>query len=131
MIVLDASAVLAWLLRLEPAAAISRRFQAPGESLHAPHLLNVEVLHGLRRHALRGKMSRTRGDEALEDLLDVDVSLYPHAPLAGRVWELRENLTAYDAAYVALAEALDAPLITTDGRLARAPGHSATVELFG
>lgn len=76
-------------------------------------------------------MSRTRSDEALEDLLDVDVSLYPHAPLTGRIWELRENLTAYDAAYVALAEALDAPLITTDGRLARASGHCATVELYG
>lgn len=123
--------MLAWLLGSGPAASISRRFEGSGESLHAPHLLDVEVLHGLRRLALRGQMSRTRSDEALQDLLDVDVSLYPHAPLAGRIWELRENLTAYDAAYVALAEALDAPLITTDGRLARASGHRATVELYG
>ena len=113
-----------------PAAPISRRIVNPGESLHAPHLLNVEVLHALRRHALRGELSQTRSDEALEDLLDVDVSLYPHAPLVGRIWELRENLTAYDAAYVALAEALDAPLVTMDGRLARASGHHAVVEVF-
>jgi predicted nucleic acid-binding protein len=131
LIVLDASAVLTWLLRLGPAATIDRRFGGPGESLHAPHLLNVEVLHVLRRRALRGELSPTRSDEALEDLLDMDVALYPHAPLAGRIWELRENLTAYDAAYVALAEALDAPLITTDARLARASGHRATVELCG
>ena len=130
MIVLDASAVLAWLLGSGPAAPISRRIVNPGESLHAPHLLNVEVLHALRRHALRGELSQTRSDEALEDLLDINVSLYPHAPLVGRIWELRENLTAYDAAYVALAEALDAPLVTTDGRLARASGHHAVVEVF-
>lgn len=131
MIVLDASAVLAWLLRLGAAASIDRRLGSSGESLHAPHLLNVEVLHVLRRRALRGELSRTRSDEALEDLLDMNVSLYPHAPLAGRIWELRENLTAYDAAYIALAEALDAPLITTDARLARSSGHRAAIELYG
>lgn len=132
MIVLDASAALAWLLGSgSVAASIGRRIESPGENLHAPHLFNVEVLHALRRHALRGSLSSRRSDEVLEDLSDINISLYPHAPLTGRIWELRENLTAYDAAYVALAEALDAPLITTDGRLARAPGHHARVELYG
>lgn len=131
MIVLDASAALAWLLRSGPAAAsISRRIEGPGESLHAPHLFDVEVLHAVRRHALHGILSRARSEEVLEDLSDINISLYPHAPLAGRIWELRENLTAYDAAYVALAEALNAPLITQDARLARASGHRATVELY-
>lgn len=110
--------------------SISRRIENPGESLHAPHLFDVEMLHVLRRYVHHGTLSRNRGDEVLEDLSDIDVSLYPHAPLAGRIWELRENLTAYDAAYVALAEALEAPLITTDGCLARASGHRATVELY-
>ena len=110
---------------------ISRRIERPGENLHAPHLFDVEILHALRRHALRGILSRARSEEVLEDLSDIDVSFYPHAPLAGRIWELRDNLTAYDAAYVALAEALDATLVTTDARLARASGHHATVELYG
>lgn len=131
MIVLDASAALAWLLGSGTAGPISERIERPGETLHAPHLFHVEVLHALRRHALRGLLSPARGVEALEDLLDVDVALYPHAPLAVRIWELRENVTAYDAAYVALAEALDAPLITSDARLARASGHNAKVEVYG
>ncbi len=75
-------------------------------------------------------MSHERGAEALEDLASARISKYPHTPLVARIWELRGNLTAYDAAYVALAEVLDAPLVTTDGRLAQAPGHRARVESY-
>ena len=93
--------------------------------------MDLEVLHALRRQALLGTLSRERSSEALTDLGDISFARYPHTPLVGRIWELRENLTAYDAAYVALAEALDAPLVTTDGRLAQAPGVRAAIEVYG
>ena len=112
MIVIDASAVLEVLLRTPVASAIERRLFGPGEALHAPHLIDIEVAHVLRRYALAGDMSAARGREALEDLADFSVRRYPHDVLLPRVWELRANLTAYDAAYVALAEALGAPLVT-------------------
>ncbi len=88
------------------------------------------MLQTLRRHTFAGLLSEYRSRRALKALSDMRVTRYPHAPLVKRIWELRENLTAYDAAYVALAEALDAPLITTDERLARTPGHNARVELY-
>ena len=99
------------------------------ETLHAPHLIDIEVAHVLRRYASAGDMSAERGREALEDLADLSLRRYPHEVLLPRVWELRANLSAYDAIYVALAEALDAPLFTRDRRLAGAPGHHARVEL--
>ena len=99
--------------------------------LHVPHLFDVEVLHAIRRYSLRGTLSLEQGYRALEALRSMRVARYPHAALLPRIWELRENLTAYDAAYVSLAETLDAPLVTTDARLARASGHRATVELYG
>ena len=130
--VLDASAVVAVLVGSGPGAErIRERAERPGESLHVPHVMDLEVLHALRRQALRGVLSVARGAEAVEDLADIAFVRYPHVPLAGRIWELRENLTAYDAAYIALAEALDAPLITMDARLARAPGIRAAVEVYG
>lgn len=129
MIVVDASAVLEVLLRTPAASAIERRLFAAGEALHAPHLIDIEVAHGLRRYALAGDMSAERGREAFEDLADLSVRRYPHDVLLARVWELRANLTAYDAVYVALAEALDAPLLTRDRRLATAAGHRARIEL--
>jgi predicted nucleic acid-binding protein len=89
------------------------------------------VLHALRRQALLGTLSRKRSSEVLTDLGNISFARYPHTPLMGRIWELRENLTAYDAAYVALAEALDAPLVTMDGRLAQAPGVRAAIEVYG
>jgi predicted nucleic acid-binding protein len=129
VIVIDASAVLEVLLRTPVASAIERRLFAAGEALHAPHLIDVEVAHVLRRYAAAGDMSAERGREALEDLADLSVRRYPHDILLPRVWELRANLTAYDAVYVALAEALGAPLFTRDRRLAGAAGHSARVEV--
>ena len=130
MIVLDASAIVAVLL--DPGSGAERireRIESPGESLHVPHVMDLEVLHALRRQALRGVLSPRRSAEALEDLANIMFVRYPHTSLMQRIWELRENLTAYAAAYVALAEALDAPLVTMDARLAQAPGHNVAVEL--
>ena len=130
MIVVDASALLEVLLRTGDGARIEARLFDPGESLHAPHLLDIEIAQVLRRLAAAGEISEDRGRAALADLSDLPVRRYPHDLLLPRVWALRHNLTAYDAAYVALAEALDAPLLTRDGRLAAAPGHRARVEVL-
>ena len=129
MIVVDASAVLELILRTPAAESVSQRLLGGVETLHAPHLLDVEVAHVLRRYAFAGDMSAQRGREALEDLVDISLLRHAHDVLLPRVWELRENLTAYDAVYVALAEALDAPLVTRDRRLAGAAGHRARVEM--
>jgi predicted nucleic acid-binding protein len=133
LIVLDASAVVSVLLGFEPAASRIRcRLwrEDPNEPVHVPHIFDVEVLQALRRHAMRGALSESRGIAALDELSSLRATRYPHSPLARRIWELRRNLTAYDAAYVALAESLDAPLVTMDARLAQAPGHGAGVELY-
>ena len=129
MIVLDASAVLEALLRTPAAKAVERWLFDPEQTLHAPHLLDVEVAQVLRRYAASGEIDGERGRLALADLADLPVQRYPHDLLLPRVWELRNNLTAYDAVYVALAEALDAPLLTRDRRLAAAAGRYARVEL--
>jgi predicted nucleic acid-binding protein len=130
MIVIDASALLEALLRTSAARAVERRLFDPGETLHAPHLLDVEVAQVIRRYAANGEIDGERGRAALVDLSDFPLRRYPHDFLLPRVWELRNNLTAYDAVYVALAEALDAPLLTRDRRLAAAAGHQARVELI-
>jgi predicted nucleic acid-binding protein len=129
VIVLDASAAIEWLLQSPAGIKIERRLFSPSESLHAPHLLDVEVAQVLRRYVRENIISAQRGQEALEDLTDVPLSRYPHDFLIPRVWELRATLTAYDAVYVALAELLDAPLLTCDGKIASASGHSANVEV--
>ncbi len=130
MIVLDASAVLDWLLQTSPGQRIERRIYAQAESLHAPHLLDLEVGQVLRRLVREGTVSARRADQAIADLLDLRIARYPHFVLMPRIWRLRHNFSAYDAAYVVLAEELGATLITRDARLASAPGHSARVELF-
>jgi predicted nucleic acid-binding protein len=129
MIVVDASAMLEALLRTPAGAAVERRLFEARQTLHAPHLLDVEVAQVIRRYAANGEIDDGRGRAALADLSDFPVRRYPHDFLLPRIWELRNNLTAYDAAYVALAEALDAPLLTRDQRLASAAGHHAQVEL--
>lgn len=129
MIVLDASAALELLLRTPSAGVVERRIFARGQSLHAPHLIDVEVAQVLRRYAASGELDSERCRDALEDLVDLPLTRYPHDLLLPRIWELRENLTAYDAVYVALAEALDAPLLTCDRKLSRASGVRARVEL--
>ncbi len=100
-----------------------------GETLHAPHLVDLEILQVLRRYASAGEISADRGREALDDLAAFRLRRWAHDALVTRIWDLWQNLTAYDAAYVALAEALDAPLLTRDRRLASAPGIRAQVEL--
>lgn len=127
MIVVDASVILEVLLATADAPPIEARIFAPGETLHAPQLLDVEVAQVLRRHARSGELSPGRGAEALTDLADFPLDRYPHTVLLPRIWELRENVTAYDAVYLALAEALAAPLLTRDRALAGVPGHGASV----
>jgi predicted nucleic acid-binding protein len=130
VIVLDASAALDWLLQTSAGQRIEQRIYAQHESLHAPHLLDLEVAQVLRRLVREGAVSAQRADQAIEDLLDLRIARYPHSVLLPRIWQLRHNLSAYDAAYVVLAEKLGAPLLTRDGRLASASGHAALIELF-
>ncbi len=130
MIVIDASAALELLLATPAGKSIEARLFAPRETLYAPHLIDVEITQVLRRYASSGQVSVRRCGQALDDWLAIRVHRYAHEPLLARVWALRANLTAYDAAYVALAEALDAPLLTRDARIAGAPGHGARVELM-
>ncbi len=129
MLVVDTSAVVAALVARPPNQALVDRLRVDGD-LHAPHLLDVELLHALRRLVLAGQLSEDRAADARTDVADLTVVRYGHGALADRTWELRHNLTAYDATFIALAEALDAPLVTCDARLARAPGSSAVVELY-
>jgi len=129
VIVLDASVALE-LLFLTPVGRLVRsRLFRPGESLHAPHLIDVEVAQVLRRYALSGRVPKERCGQAFEDWRGLRVHRYPHEPLMRRIWMLRDNFTAYDAAYLALAEGIGAPLITHDAGLANAPGHGAQIEL--
>jgi predicted nucleic acid-binding protein len=129
VIVLDASAAIEWLLQSPAGVKIDQRIFAVSESLHAPHLLDLEVAQVLRRYVRDQAITAHRGQEALEDLRDLPLNRYPHDFLVPRIWELRATLTAYDAAYVALAELLGAPLLTCDGKIVSAPGHYANVEL--
>jgi predicted nucleic acid-binding protein len=129
MIVVDASAVLEALLRTPAARAVESRLFEPSQTLHAPHLLDVEVAQVVRRYAASGEIDAERGRMVLADLADFPLHRYPHDFLLPRVWGLRSNFTAYDAIYVALAEVLDAPLLTRDKRLAASPGHHARIEL--
>ena len=127
MLVLDASVVVELVLRGPGAARIEERLFREGETLHAPELLDLEVTHTLRRLVLRGSMTAARARLALDVLAVFPVSRYRHGMLIDRVWELRANLTAYDASYVALAELGKATLVTLDERLANAPGIQCQV----
>ena len=129
MIVLDASALVELLLGTEMGRSVATRIADPAISLHVPHLADVEVAQTLRRYVREGGLDAASGAEAIDDLSALDLQRHSHEPLLGRVWALRQNLTAYDAVYVALAEALDAKLLTCDSRLARAPGMARRVGL--
>jgi len=130
MIVLDASAAVDWLLQTSAGQSIENRIYSRNETLHAPHLLDLEVTQVLRRLALQGVVSVHRADQAVRDLLDLRIARYPHLVFLPRIWQLRHNFSAYDAAYVVLAEKLGGTLVTRDARLASASGHAAAVELF-
>lgn len=129
MIVLDASALVELLLGTAQGHTIAARIADPRLGLHTPHLADVEVAQALRRFVREGALDADAAASALADLRSLDLERHSHEPLLDRVWSLCENVTAYDAVYVALAEALDSPLVTCDGRLARAPGVKARLEL--
>jgi predicted nucleic acid-binding protein len=118
------------LLRTLTGRLVETRAFSSGESLHAPHLIDLEVAQVLRRHAAAGAIASGRGKQALEVLRDIALIRYPHDLLLERIWQLHDNFSAYDAAYVALAEALDAPLVTCDRKLASPGRHGARIEVI-
>src|SRR4029077_19733322 len=121
MIVLDASAAVDWLLQTSAGQNIEKRIYSRKQTLHVPDLFDLEVVQVLRRLASQGVVSVNRADEAVRDLLDLRVTRYPPLVLVPRIWQLRHNCSAYDAAYIVLAEKLGAALVTRDARLASAP----------
>jgi predicted nucleic acid-binding protein len=129
VIVVDASALLEFLLQTPVGARIEARLFREEDELHAPHLVDVEVVQGLRRLVRTGEVSAGRAEDAIADLADLDLHRHPHLDFMGRAWKLRDNITTYGAMYVALAEALAAPLVTCDSPLAKAPGHRARIEV--
>jgi predicted nucleic acid-binding protein len=128
VIVLDASALVELLVGGTPrAAALAVRVRS--ETIHAPHLIDVEVLSVLRTLEARKAVSTADASRAATELATLAMSRYPHDPLAERIWQLRGHVTPYDACYVALAESLGVPLVTCDAKLAAAPGHRAKIDL--
>ena len=130
MIVLDASAAIEWLLQTSVGRQIENRIYARDESLHAPHLLDLEVAQVLRRLVRQNEISTHRAEQAIDDLLDLRIHRYSQTVFLPHIWRLRSNLSAYDAAYVSLAESLSATLLTRDTRIAAFSGHSAAIEVF-
>lgn len=130
MIVLDASAAVDWLLRTTAGQRIEQRIFSRSETLHTVHLLDLEYAQVLRRLVRERTLTPRRAEEAIEDLTALRITRYAPLLLLPRIWQLRQNLTPYDAAYVALAEELRATFITRDRRLAQAPGHTAEIEIF-
>jgi predicted nucleic acid-binding protein len=130
MIVLDTSAAVDWLLQTSAGKRIEQRIYAHQETLHSVHLIDVEFVQVLRRLVREGTLTPKRAQEAIDDMAALRITRYAPVLLVKRIWRLRQNLSAYDAAYVALAERLQAPLITRDQRIASAPGHTAAVEVF-
>ena len=130
MIVVDASAVLEFLRQTGVGARVEDRLFRDEDELHAPHLLDVEVVQGLRRLVRAGEVRSGRADEAIADLADLDLHRHAHVDLLARAWKLRDNISAYDAMYVALAEAIEATVVTCDSPLAKAPGHHARIEVI-
>jgi len=129
VIVVDASAILELVLDTHAALLVADRVLLPGEILHAPHLLDVEVASAMRRYVAAREVGEAKAAAAIDDLLALPIERHPHALLLRRAWELRRSISSYDAMYVALAEALDAPLVTRDARLARSHGHCARMVL--
>jgi predicted nucleic acid-binding protein len=130
VIVVDASALLEFFLQTPVGARVEARLFRDGAELHAPHLADVEVVQGLRRLVRTGEVSPARAKEAIVDLVDLDLHRHSHTDLLSRAWTLRDNISTYDALYISLAEALDAPLVTCDGPLGTAPGHAARIEVI-
>jgi predicted nucleic acid-binding protein len=127
--VVDASAAVEYLLGTPVGDRLAETLSAAGP-VRAPHVLDVEVLSALRRLTAARVLAEDRALDALDDLVELPIERYPATALVPRMWELRSTHTAYDAAYVALAEALDVPLLTADAELARSHGHRAEITLL-
>jgi predicted nucleic acid-binding protein len=130
VIVVDASAMTEFLLQTPLGVRVEARLFRDGDEFHAPHLIDVEVAQALRRLVRTGEVRAERAEEAIADLTDTDLRRHAHVALLGRTWELRDNLTSYDAMYIALAEAIASPLVTCDGPLGTTPGHTVRVEVI-
>ncbi len=131
MIVVDASVLVTALADDAADGDLARSRLLADPDLHAPSLVDLEVLSVLRRQLHLGGLDTRRADLAMADLCLLALTRYPHLELISRVWALRDTLAPYDGAYVALAETLDCPLVTADKRLARASGSRCSVELLG
>ncbi|TAM66577.1 MAG: PIN domain-containing protein [Microbacteriaceae bacterium] len=130
MLIVDASALAEYLVGSTLGLRASELMAAHRNNLHLPHLAIAETTSVFRSWVARGELAEQRALGALEDLRDFPAIRYPSEPLLRRIWALRHNLSAYDAHYVALAELLEAPLLTADARIARASGHSAKIQLL-
>lgn len=130
MIVLDASVAIQALVDTGGSGALARRSLLRASSVHAPHLLDLEVTATLRSLTARDVLDDAVAADAVEELGAMPIQRHEHTLLLSRIWELRRNVTAYDACYVALAEALGAVLLTADERLTRAPGLGCRIELL-
>jgi predicted nucleic acid-binding protein len=129
VLVLDSSAAVHVLTHRPANPDLLHRLAAEND-LGAPHLIDIELLHALRRLVRTGKITEERAHDARADFDDLPIIRYPHAGVADRIWALRHNLTPYDAVFVAIAELIGCPLVTSDERLGRAAGHTATVEVY-
>jgi predicted nucleic acid-binding protein len=130
MLVVDASCLYEVLIGAPSAETIRDRLQADDDQA-APHIVDVEVFGVLRRERLLGRLDRTEAAQAVEDLAAWPGERFGHRPLLARAWELRDTVRGWDAMYVALAEALEAVLVTTDHRLAAATGPACAIEVIG
>lgn len=130
LIVLDASAAVELVLQTSRAERVAARALHPAQRIHAPHLIDIEVAQVLRRLVCAKELTPARAGLALSDFADLVLQRHPHRPFISRIWGLRTSMSAYDAAYVALAEALGAPMLTCDEKLARVHGHSVEIELI-
>jgi predicted nucleic acid-binding protein len=129
MVVIDASALIELLLRTPRSAQIAARLSAQNLTAHAPHLIDLEVTQALRRLIRLGKVTTAQAQQAIDDLQSAPIKRYAHRELLPLIWRMRDAISAYDASYIALAEALDAPLLTCDAKLA-AHGHAARIEVI-
>ena len=130
MIVVDASALIELLTRTDRGRRVEARVLRPSDSIHAPALIDLEVAQVLRRYVMTGQVPEHWARMALDIAAAFPMTRYLHEPLMKRVWELKDNVTSYDAAYIALAEALRAPLVTCDVKLSRVPGSSVSVDVI-
>ncbi len=128
--VLDASGAVEFLLNTAAGKSLGARLADETVVVHVPHLIDLEIAQVLRRYARHGTLSARTGILALERWRSLDVQRYSHEPFLGRIWQLRDNVTAYDAIYVALAEALSTVLVTGDRKLVGTPGVNAHIEFI-